>query len=234
MLNAQSLSVIGGHVALMYDKWDTQRTLNKYAKGEVCTLEQNSWLLTGLFVGIRPNTGPGGPPPWITFGQKSQQQQALSSNIAFKSLADKEKGESKENVEFTTMRTEAVAEALKVKTKKVFGGGNRQLVDYNVKKIIEKGYTEDQAKFALKYARNNLERAMGSLKRRDDKVGGNEGVESSGRREPSSYEGRRGSSAGGFKDDRRKGKQLDVTEGAKPSAKVSLFDFLENKIPKVS
>lgn len=187
-----------------------------------------------MFLGIRPNTGPGGPPPWITFGQKSQQQQALSSNKPFKSLADKEKGESKDNIEFTTMRTEAVAEAMKVKTKKVFGGGNRQLVDYNVKKIIEKGYTEDQAKFALKYARNNLEKAMGSLKHRDNKVVGNEGVESSGRREPSSYEGRRGSSAGGFKDDRRKGKQLDVTEGAKPSAKVSLFDFLENKIPKVS
>lgn len=33
MLNAQSLSVLGGHVSLMYDKWETQRTLNKYAKG---------------------------------------------------------------------------------------------------------------------------------------------------------------------------------------------------------
>lgn len=33
MLNAQSLSVLGGHVALMYDKWETTRTLSKYAKG---------------------------------------------------------------------------------------------------------------------------------------------------------------------------------------------------------
>lgn len=158
----------------------------------------------------------------------------MATNKTFKSFVDKEKGESKENVEFTTTRTDAITEALKVK-KKVFGGGNRQLVDYNVKKIIEKGYTEDQAKFALKYARNNLEKAMGSLKHRDDKIVGGDAAESGGRREPSSYEGRRGSSAGGFKDDRRKGKQMmDVTEGAKPSAKVSLFDFLENKIPKVS
>lgn len=202
VLGPQNVSISGGHVATLFDKWDINRTLSKYAKG------------------IRINTGPGGPPPWIPFGQKSQQQQTLSTDKSFKSLnAEKEKEESKENVEFNATRNEAIAEASKLKQKKVFGGGNRQLIDFNVKKIMEKGYTEEQAKTALKYARNNLERAMGSLKRRDEKSGS-----------PLDSNGRAGGGRG-FKEDRRKGK-MEITEGAKPSGTVSLFDFLEDKIPQ--
>lgn len=211
-LTPANVSVIGGLVAAMHDSWEVSRTLAKYARG------------------IRPNHGPGGPPPWIPFGQKSQQQQVLASTSkGFKSLADKAKEESNQNVEFTTSRTEAIAAAYIGRTKKQFGGGKRQMVDFNVRKITDKGYTVDQAEFALKCARNNLEKAMGSLKKRDDK--------NVPEIIPDTIRG--GGGGGGFKEERfeRRGKgKMDLPEAAKPSAKLSLFDFLEDKIkiPKVN
>lgn len=144
----------------------------------------------------------------------------------FKSLAiEKKNEETKEkDVEFLANRNEAIAEILKTKQKKIFGGGNRQLMDHNVKKIMEKGYTEEQAKTSLKFARNNLEKAMGNLKRREERNSG-ETTSARGPFNKTQKEDRFG----------RKGR-MEETESAKPSNKVSLFDFLEDKIkiPKVS
>lgn len=70
---------------------------------------------------------------------------------------------------------------------------------------------------------------MGSLKRRDEKVvGSNGGTMTNNESRSNPFDGRGG--GGGRKDDRRKGGKIEVSEGAKPSAKVSLFDFLEDKI----
>lgn len=173
-----------------------------------------------LVLGVKQSSG-GTPPPWIPFGQKSQQ--TLVNDGTFKSLSvEKKNEETKEkDVEFIANRNDAIAEILKTKQKKIFGGGNRQLLDHNVKKIMEKGYTEDQAKTSLKFARNNLEKAMGNLKRREDRSSS----ETTSSRVPFKKEDRFG----------RKGR-IEESEGAKPSNKVSLFDFLEDKIkiPKVS
>lgn len=208
MLGPSNVSIVGGVVAALFEKWEYGRIMAKYAKG------------------IRPNAGPNGPPPWIPFGQKSVQQQAMSKDRSkFKSLGKEEPTESKENAEFTAMRTEAIAQANKGRTKKVFGGGKRNLVDHNVKKIIDKGFTEGEAQMALKYAKNNLERAMGQLKR-DRAVAA--GLPVNAMPEPSG--GGRGGK-GNFRE--RRGRE-EEPEGAKPSGKVSLFDFLTDKIPMVS
>lgn len=215
--NAQNISVIGGQVANLYEKWEINRTLAKYAQGA-----------------RRPatNADGSGPPPWIPFGQKLAQ---TNNDKSFKSLTaatgDKSKEPSKENSEFLASRNEAIAEATKLSTKKVFGGGNRQLMDYNVKKIMDKGFTEEQAKYALKLARNNLERAMSNLKRRN--AGGEDdrkGIDPNKPRGPGYRNEEKYNSGPG--PGRRGGKNeaADGAIAAKPSGKVSLFDFLEDKI----
>lgn len=215
-LSPQNISILGGKVAALYEKWETSRALSK---------------LTTF--GARPSDpNGGGPPPWIPFGQKIQH---CADDKSFKSYGagtgEKAKDPSKENTEFIAMRNEAIAEAIKIGTKKVFGGGNRQLMDHNVKKILDKGYTEEQATYALKMARNNLERAMSSLKRRNASEGEQKPNEVSGRsnavgRDRGAAYPERGSGSGRG----GRGAKNDVAVAAKPSGKVSLFDYLEDKI----
>lgn len=208
MLDPSNVCVVGGYVAPLHERWEHARIMAAYATG------------------IQPEVGAAGPPPWITFGQKSVQQQTMTKNAAkFKSLGNEVTAESKENAEFTALRSMAIEHANKARTKKVFGGGNRSLIDHNVKKIIDKGFTEEEAQSALRYAKNNLERAMGQLKRERMVAAG---LAVSAAPEPSaSARGGKGS----FRD--RRGRE-EEPEGAKPSGKVSLFDFLTDKIPKVS
>ncbi|KAJ6645522.1 Tudor domain-containing protein 3, partial [Pseudolycoriella hygida] len=201
VLTPSSIKNCNGVVTAMVEKWEYEKAMSKYAKG------------------VQPSGDCGSvPPPWIPFGQKIQQ--TIVNDGTFKSLSvEKKNDETKEkDVEFLNNRNDIIAELLKTKQKKIFGGGKRQLLDHNVKKIMEKGYTEEQAKTTLKFARNNLEKAMGNLKRREDRSSG----ETSSTRVPFNK---------GQKEDRfgRKGR-VEETEGAKPSNKVSLFDFLEDKI----
>lgn len=67
----------------------------------------------------------GGPPPWIPFGKKIVKISEQDKN--FKALADKERA-SKENAEFEAQRKDAIAEAAKQGSKKIFGGGNKQVM----------------------------------------------------------------------------------------------------------
>lgn len=202
-LTPQNISILGGQVQTLYEKWETNRTLAKYAGvGGPSSKKSNGDTLKGS------------PPPWISFGNKIK---GTNDSSSFKSLdATKTKEVSKEESEFLSMRNSAIANATtKGDVRKQFGGHNRQLMDHNVKKIMDKGYTEDQAKQALKISRNNLEKAMGSLKKR------NETTERRARlpeaTAPSS----------------RRGGKSDEPPPAKPSGKVSLFDFLSDKIPDV-
>lgn len=204
-LTPQNIILLGGTVTVLYEKWEINRTLAKYATG------------------FRRPTNGTGPPPWITFGQKVEISDLNNDKIPFKSLNaatnDKEKAASKENDEFTTTRNVAIAQANKLATKKLFGGKNRKLMDHNVKKIMEKGYSEDQAKYALKMARNNLERAMGNLKKRqtDDTE--------------KSYDIRSNMGKGGRNERRGGGKFNDDTAlASKPSKEVSLFEFFSDKM----
>lgn len=219
-LSPLNITILGGKVAAIYEKWESNRTLAKL--GAFCTRQS----ATG--------SNCSGPPPWIPFGQKALQRSVDADHRSFRSfglgIGEKTKQSSNENIEFLTIRNQAIAESIKIGTRKVFGGGNRQLMDHNVKKILDKGFTEEQAKYALKIARNNLERAMSSLKRntveaeqkpnelngRSNPLGRDRGV---------AYQERSGATG-------RCSRSTKNEEGlaAKPSGKVSLFDYLENKI----
>lgn len=129
----------------------------------------------------------------------------------------KPKESENDDSEFKAQRQDAIAEATKAGTKKTFGGGSKMMVDTNVQKIIDKGFTEEQATTALKYSRNNVEKALSNLKRRE---------ENRQRANSNEYEPRE------YSKEKRIGKGSSAEpQAAKPSGAVSLFDFLENKFP---
>ncbi|XP_055316780.1 tudor domain-containing protein 3 [Sitodiplosis mosellana] len=207
-LTPQNISILGGQVQTLYEKWETHRTLAKYAGiGGPSSKKSNGDTLKGS------------PPPWISFGNKIKG--ANGDDATFKSLKDttKTKEVSKEESEFLALRNSAIADAAtNGEVRKQFGGHNRQLVDHNVKKIMDKGYSEDQAKLALKISRNNLEKAMSGLKKRND---------------TSDHKRTKLPEATAPERSSRRGGKFDEPPAAKPSGKVSLFDFLSDKIPDV-
>jgi tudor domain-containing protein 3 len=151
----------------------------------------------------------------------------VTTDKGFKSLQSKQK-EQEDNSEFIAQRQDAIAEATKVGTRKTFGGGTKTLVDANVQKIIDKGYTEEQATTALKFARNNVEKALSNLKRREERQQHRASSNDYESRESSERKDKRGGDREG------RGKNSSDPPPAKPSTGVSLFDFLENKIPESS
>uniref|UniRef100_A0A182WD86 Survival of motor neuron-related-splicing factor 30 n=1 Tax=Anopheles minimus TaxID=112268 RepID=A0A182WD86_9DIPT len=197
MLSEKNVQVLGGHVTALVEKWELSRTMAKYAKGG------------------RLQFSASGPPPWIPFGQKIQQP-VTATDKDFKSLQPKEKEESTENTAFNALRNDAIAEATKLGTKKTFGGGAKQMVDANVQKIMDKGFTEDQATHALKQTRNNVHRALSNLQRIEDrKQAQADSVTGGGKGDGGKSGGKRGF-----------GKRDDEAEmQSKPSGKVSLFEY---------
>ncbi|XP_065074371.1 tudor domain-containing protein 3 [Ochlerotatus camptorhynchus] len=202
ILNANCVSVLGGKVPALVEKWQLGRTMAKYAKGG------------------RLQFSASGPPPWIAFGQKIQQNLPHDKN--FKSLQTKEKDESKENAEFNALRNDAIAEATKLGTRKTFGGGAKQMVDANVQKIMDKGFTEDQAVHALKLTRNNVHRALSNLQRIEERKQTQNEI-NTGSFEPPQKPGKR---------ELRGKRESELELTSKPSAKVSLFDYLEDILPE--
>ncbi|XP_076237130.1 tudor domain containing 3 isoform X2 [Calliopsis andreniformis] len=180
------VQVLGGKVINLVEKWELNKKLALHTR--VRSAEE------------------GGPPPWIPFGKKIIKVSEHDKN--FKALAEREKS-SKENAEFEAQRKDAIAEAAKQGSKKIFGGGNKQLLDHSVQKIVDQGFSIEQAEYALKINRNNVDKALKSLQKTDNKH--NTPKES---REP-------------------RNKRFDKkTEESKPSSgKISLFDFLEDKLP---
>ncbi|XP_023178140.2 tudor domain-containing protein 3 [Drosophila hydei] len=201
LLRGSDFKILGGRVDALYEKWDFARTMLKYARSG------------------RPLSGASAPPPWVTFGKNID----ANDDRNFKSLAsaaDKDKDKpAKENEEFNNMRSEAIAVASKAAIRKVFGGGGQNIVDHNIKKILEKGYSKEEAKTALQGTRNNLERALFNLKRRKDAAdSANETQLRCGRGERNGRESKRGASL------------KDEAEAAKPAANATLFDFLTTKL----
>ncbi|XP_050583231.1 tudor domain-containing protein 3 isoform X1 [Bombus affinis] len=180
--------VLGGKVTNLVEKWELNKKL-------------------ALHTRMR-STEEGGPPPWIPFGKKIIKVSEHDKN--FKALAEKEKS-SKENTEFEAQRKDAIAEAAKQGSKKIFGGGNKQLLDHSVQRIIDQGFSIEQAEYALKVNRNNVDKALKSLQKTDKHNTFKEPRES---REP-----------------RNKRFDKKVEEGKPSSGKISLFDFLEDKLP---
>lgn len=138
LLNSDRAEVLGGRVVPMIEKWELNRSLAKHK---------------------RMGSEDGGPPPWIPFGQKIIRSNPADKN--FKSLQEREKQNCENlNPEFEAQRQDAIAEAGKAVAKKVFGGGNKPLLDHNVQQIVDLGFTIEQAENALKMSRNNVDRAI--------------------------------------------------------------------------
>ncbi|XP_034245834.1 tudor domain-containing protein 3 isoform X2 [Thrips palmi] len=222
LINGSRAEILGGRVSHMIEKWELNRSLAKHKR---------SWGEDG------------GPPAWIPFGQKIVRSNPADKN--FKSLQEKDKQAVEAlNPEFEAQRKDAIAEAGKAVAKKVFGGGNRQLLDHNVQQIVEFGFTIEQADHALKMNRNNVDRALKSLQRQTEgpkpvdrksdkdsdsrnnrenpREGGRESTRGPGLGKGSSREG--GKSRG--HDD-----EVGSSSQTKPSGRLSLFDFLEDKLP---
>lgn len=69
----------------------------------------------------------------------------------------------KENAEFEAQRQGAIAEAARGGARKVFGGGNKPIVDRNVRTIMDMGFTQEQAEQSLRQTRNNVDKALQNL-----------------------------------------------------------------------
>lgn len=89
-----------------------------------------------------------------------------------------------------------------------------------MQKIVDAGFSEEQAENALKYTKNNVDRALRMLQKRDDSENNRQREKPSKESEPPKRKGR------------NKDNDDDITS-VKPSGKVSLFDFLEDKLPNV-
>ncbi|XP_011190148.1 tudor domain-containing protein 3 [Zeugodacus cucurbitae] len=217
ILRSSELQVLGGRVEAMAEKWELARTMLKYAKSG------------------RRMSGVNGPPPWIPFGKKVEN--SLTNDRNFKSLqaVGSDGKETKENEEFNAMRNEAIAEASKTGSKKVFGGGGQQMLDHNVKKILEKGFSEEDAKQALRTTNNNLERALYNLKRRGEIKRAEENVNGNFKNTQSSTfmtaKSNRGVPTREVGSGKRGGPPAKEEVVAKPAGNVSLFDFLTDKLP---
>lgn len=195
-LTPNVVTVLGGKVVLMIEKWELNRSLAKHTRGAI--------------------SGEGGPPPWIPFGQRLEAQE---NDKQFKSIQENKQ----DNAEFEAQRKGAIAEAQRLSgVKKVFGGGSKPLLDANVQKIVDAGFTEEQAENTLKYTKNNVDRALKVLQKRD-------ASESRQKDKTKETEPRgRGRGAGRNRDFQ------DEDQQVKPSGKVSLFEFLEDKLPNVT
>ncbi|XP_034437036.1 tudor domain-containing protein 3 isoform X1 [Hippoglossus hippoglossus] len=248
LLDDSKISVLGGEVYHMVEKWELQRSLAKHSRNHI--------------------GAEGGPPPFVQFGQKCarkdevdsrdlDQRKTLQTLNVFKS-AD-------ENDEFEKQRTAAIAEVAKTKEgPRTFGGGGnagsnlssaasfsrgrdsyqqrrrddrverpesrqdenyRELVDeYALRDLIEMGFNREAARLALMDNNNNLEVALNCL------LTGSCGSRPAAPvvAEPIKPQPRgRGRGRG-----RGRSRNEDEEEGGggRPSGPSTLFDFLESKM----
>lgn len=92
-----------------------------------------------------------------------------------------------------------------------------------MQKIVDAGFSEEQAESVLRYTKNNVERALKILTKRDNSEGRSKDKVQKDPEQPP--KGRKG---------RTRDKDLNDDEiPVKPTAKVSLFDFLEDKLPNM-
>ncbi|XP_069677704.1 tudor domain-containing protein 3-like isoform X2 [Periplaneta americana] len=206
LLTPSSIDVLGGRVPPLIEKWELNRSLAKHTRGRIGE--------------------EGGPPPWIPFGQKILRSNPQDRN--FKSLDSNRDKENKENAEFEAQRKDAIAEAARGGAKKVFGGGNKPLLDHNVQQIVDYGFTVEQAEYSLRHNKNNVEKALRALQKREESSRREEGQRDKERLRADAK------TKGG--EERRKrgdrGEREDETGAPpKPSGSVSLFDFVQNKLP---
>ncbi|XP_071369154.1 tudor domain-containing protein 3 isoform X1 [Centroberyx affinis] len=245
LLDDSKISVLGGEVDHMVEKWELQRSLAKHSRNNI--------------------GAEGGPPPFVPFGQKCvrkeevdsrelDQRKTLQSTSVVKTTD--------ENDEFEKQRIAAIAEVTKTKeAPRTFGGGGnagsnlssvassyrgrdsyqqrrreervertesrqdgnyRELVDERaLRDIMEMGFNREAARQALMDNNNNLEVALNSL------LTGSSGCRPSPAAPDFSRPPPRARGRG-----RGRSRNEDEEEGAggRPSAPSTLFDFLESKM----
>ncbi|CAH1777870.1 unnamed protein product [Owenia fusiformis] len=143
-LRPANVKVLGGRVDKLVDNWELKRTLAKQTR-----------TVTG---------SDGGPPPWVEFGKRiAAEHEAPRGRDTFKSLeANKVK---KSDGEFEAQRKAQIAEIAKSKDGtgggKNFGPGTKQ--DKEIARIMEMGFTLEQATIALRQSNNNVNDAITML-----------------------------------------------------------------------
>ncbi|TNM90952.1 hypothetical protein fugu_003241 [Takifugu bimaculatus] len=252
LLDDSNISVLGGEVEHMVEKWELQRSLAKHSRSNI--------------------GAEGGPPPFLPFGQKCgrndevdsrslDQRKTLQSQVVAKS--------SEENKEFEKQRTAAIAEVAKTKEgPRTFGGGGnaggnlsgassssrnrdsyqqrrredrtertertesrqdgnyRELVDERaLRDIMEMGFNREAARQALMDNNNNLEVALNSLL--TSSCGSRPGPVVAELNKPQSRA--RGKGRG-----RIRNEDEENGAGGRPSGPSTLFDFLESKMGVLS
>lgn len=199
LLETGSIKVIGGRVEALAGKWEIGQQLAQFSK-------------------IR-STGPqegaeGGPPAWIPFGKKITRAEAGDKD--FKALGDQSAAAgSKENAEFDSQRKDAILEATKTLSQKVFGAGSKDIKEAEHPKRRKDRQGSEEANSQVEVT-NGGEREGSSGGR------GGRGGDGGGRRRG------KGERGGRNRDD--DGQGVGASQ-AKPSGNVSLFAFLEEKLP---
>lgn len=245
LLDDSKISVLGGEVDHMVEKWELQRSLAKHSRSNI--------------------GAEGGPPPFVPFGQKCarkdevdsrelDQRKTLQSQSVVKSTD--------ENDEFEKQRTAAIAEVAKTKEgPRTFGGGGnagsnlsstasssrsrdsyqqrrredrveraesrqdgnyRELVDERaLRDIMEMGFNREAARQALMDNNNNLEVALNSLLTGSSGSRPGPVVADSNKPQPRA----RGRGRG-----RSRNEDEEEGAGGRPSGPSTLFDFLESKM----
>ncbi|XP_077479455.1 tudor domain-containing protein 3 isoform X1 [Stigmatopora argus] len=235
LLDDSKISVLGGEVEHMVEKWELQRTLAKHNRSNI--------------------GAEGGPPPFLAFGQKNAKKDEMDSEVldqrktlqSVVKIAD-------ENDDFAKQRTAAIAEVAKGKEgPRTFGGGGnaghnlsntslrsrdkfrredrmekhenrqdgnyRELVDeHALRNILDMGFNKEAARQALMDSNNNLEVALNCLLTDSSSSRSNPVV--TDKPQPRG----RGRGRGRFRNDG------EEEAGGRPSGPSTLFDFLESKM----
>lgn len=217
LLNPNNISVIGGTVQELFDKWKLSSSVSKFNR-------------------IVRATDGSGPPAWVPFGKRIEKKNAEEMRH-FKSLKDTDKD--KGNDEFESQRKQAVKELAKEGQGKVFGGG-KMMLDANVQKVINAGFSQEVAEWALRHNKNDPVKAIRELKasasgqsasnesnynnRKTEDDGGYRGRGGRGRNRGRGR-GRGGGGPDGSDDDYEPPPNMP-----RPSGPASLFDFLDSKM----
>ncbi|KAJ4946947.1 hypothetical protein JOQ06_008990 [Pogonophryne albipinna] len=187
LLDDSKISVLGGEVDHMVEKWELQRSLAKHSRSNI--------------------GAEGGPPPFVAFDQRCERKEEVDTRDLDQRKTLKSQSVAKspdENDEFEKQRTAAIAEIAKTKEgPRTFGGGEnagsnlstaassfrgrdsyqqrrreerferpeskedgnyRELVDERaLRDIMEMGFNMQDARLALMDNNNNLEVALNSL-----------------------------------------------------------------------
>ncbi|XP_034724166.1 tudor domain-containing protein 3 isoform X1 [Etheostoma cragini] len=244
LLDDSKISVLGGEVDHMVEKWELQRSLAKHSRSNI--------------------GAEGGPPPFVPFGQKCMMKSDIDSTELDQRKSLKTQDVVKnpdENIEFEKQRTAAIAEVAKTKEgPRTFGGGGnagsnlasaatsfrsrdsyqrrredrvertesrqdgnyRELVDERaLRDIMEMGFNREAARQALMDNNNNLEVALNSLLTGYSSSRPGPVVAESVKPQPRA----RGRGRG-----RSRNEEEEEGAGGRPSGPSTLFDFLESKM----